>query len=175
MCTSVHRKTAWVLGPDEQRERVKRLLQILKSELDYDGKTHDAQNRALDDDSPAMRRLLQANLREVAPRRRVRLGWLRETGAALGIEQTEWEHGIPGGYEALLRQAGDEQSTDGDWRGRSCAGGWMFVSGLSHPSFSRGFGGSISEPGDMDGRPILWLRADPKFIVRTLKLAIAFT
>jgi hypothetical protein len=97
-------------------------------------KTVDVQNRALDDDPPNMRSLLQANLRDAAPRRRMRWQWLLEAASSLGIDQAEFEQGIPGGYEALLRQAGAEQGIDGKWRGRSCAGAWMFVSGLTHPS-----------------------------------------
>ena len=45
-------QTAWVLGPQQQRDRVLRLLQILKDELNYDGKTVDVQTDPLDDDPP---------------------------------------------------------------------------------------------------------------------------
>lgn len=165
-------QTAWVLGPDDQLLRVRRLLQILRDELLYDGKTVDVQNRALDDDPPDMRSLLQANLRDAAPRRRMRWEWLLETAASLGIDQADFEHGIPGGYEALLRQAGAEQGIDGKWRGRSCAGAWMFVSGLTHPSFSRSFGSSINESEEIDGEFVVWTRPDPKFVFRSLKAAI---
>ncbi len=165
-------QTVWVLGPEEQRDRVLRLLQILRAELLYDGKTVDVQNRPLDDDPPEMRALLQANHRDAAPRRRMRWQWLLETAASLGIDQTEFEHGIPGGYEALLRQAGAEQGIDGPWRGRSCAGAWMFVSGLAHPSFSRSFGSAINESEEIDGEFVVWTRTDPKFVFRLLKAAI---
>jgi hypothetical protein len=166
-------QTAWVLGPaDDQRRRILRLLQILRNELLYDGKTVDVQNRLLEDDPPEMRSLVQANLRDAAPRRAMRWKWLRETAANLGIDQTEFEHGIPGGYEALLREVGAEQSIDGKWRGRSLAGGWMFVSGQTHPSFSRSVGSAINEPEEIDGEFIYWSRTDPKYIFRTLKAAI---
>jgi len=161
-----------VLGPEQQRDRVLRLLQILKNELDYDGKTVDVQNRALDGDPPDMRTLVQANRRDAAPRRRMRLEWLRETAANLGIDQAEFEHGVPGGYEAMLRQAAAEHGLDGKWRGRSCAGAWMFVSGLAHPSFSRSFGSAINESEEIDGEFVVWGRTDPKFVFRLLKVAI---
>lgn len=165
-------QTAWVLGPDDRRMRVLRLLQILRDELLYDGKTVDVQNRLLEDDPPEMRSLTQANIRDAAPRRAARWEWLRETAANLGIEEAEFVGGVPGGYEALLRQVGAEQGIDGEWRGRSCAGTWMFVSGLTHPSFSRAFGSSILESEEIDGEFVYWSRADPKFIFRTLKAAI---
>jgi hypothetical protein len=165
-------QTAWVLGPEQQRDRVLRLLQILKAELDYDGKTVDVQTRPFDDDPPNMRAQVQAFRRDAAPRRRMRWQWILETAANLGIDQAEFEHGVPGGYEALLRQAGAEQGIDGPWRGRSCAGGWMFVSGLTHPSFHRSFGSSINESEEIDGEFVFWTRPDPKFVFRTLKAAI---
>lgn len=48
----------------------------------------------------------------------------------------------------------------------------MFVSGLAHPSFSRSFGGSINEPVEVDGESYVSSRANPRFIVRVLKLAV---
>jgi hypothetical protein len=119
-----------------------------------------------------MRSLLQANRREAAPRRRMRWQWILETAASLGIDQAEFEHGVPGGYEALLREAGAEQGIDGKWRGRSCAGAWMFVSGLAHPSFSRSFGSSINESEEIDGEFVVWSRTNPKFVFRLLKVTI---
>lgn len=165
-------QTAWVLGPDHQRLRVLRLLQILRDELLYDGKTVDVQNRLLEEDPPDMRSLVQANRRDAAPRRAMRWKWLRETAASLGIAEAEFAGGIPGGYEALLREVGAEQGIDGKWRGRSCAGAWMFVSGLAHPSFSRSVGSAINESEEIDGELVVWSRTDPKFIFRTLKAAI---
>jgi hypothetical protein len=165
-------QTAWVLGPQQQRDRVLRLLQILKDELNYDGKTVDVQTDPLDDDPPEMRAEIQAYRRDTAPRRRMRLEWLRETAAGLGIDEAEFAHGIPGGYTGMLRQVGTEFGFDGPWRGRSLAGGWMFVSGLSHPSFHRSFGSSINETSEVDGEFVVWTRPDPKFVFRTLKGAI---
>jgi hypothetical protein len=165
-------QAAWVLGPAKQRVRVLRLLQVLKNELDYDGKTVDVQNRPLDDDPADMRSFVQRQRRDAAPRRHMRWQWSLETAASLGINQSEFEHGVPGGYEALLREVGAEHGIDGKWRGRSCAGGWMFVSGLAHPSFSRSFGSAIIEAEEIDGEFVYWSRPDPKFIFRTLKAAI---
>jgi hypothetical protein len=162
-------QTAWVLGPEAQRDRVLRLLQILRDELIYDGKCVDVQNRPLDDDPADMRSLTQANLRDAKPRRRMRWQWLLETATNLSIDQAEFQDGIPGGYEALLREVGAKHGLDGPWRGRSCAGAWMFVSGLTHPSFHRAFGSSINEPAEVDGEFVVWTRPDPKFVFRTLK------
>lgn len=165
-------QTAWVLGPETQRDRVLRLLQILKDELIYDGRTIDVQTEAFDDDPSDMRAQLQAVRRDGAPKRRMRLQWLRETAAGLGIDEAEFAQGIPGGYLSLLREVGAEQGVDGPWRGRSCAGGWMFVSGLSHPSFHRSLGSSINKSEEVDGQYVVWTRPDPRFAFRMLKAVI---
>lgn len=73
-------QTVWILGPDHQRERIVRLLQVLKGDLDYDGKTGDVQSRPRDDDSPAMRSQVQAIRRHTAPRRTLRWGWITQAG-----------------------------------------------------------------------------------------------
>ncbi|WP_407688830.1 hypothetical protein [Mycobacterium sp. HUMS_1102779] len=101
-----------------------------------------------------------------------RCAYRRPTAASLGIDQAEFERGIPGGYEALLHQASAEQGIDGPWGGRSCAGECAFVSGLAQPSFSRSFGSALKESEEIDGEFVIWIRADPKFVFRLLKAGI---
>jgi hypothetical protein len=48
----------------------------------------------------------------------------------------------------------------------------MFVTGLTHPSFSRSFGSSITEWEEIDGEFVLGTRPDPTYVFRALKAAI---
>jgi hypothetical protein len=59
----------WVLGPDDRRERFRRLLQIQKDELDYDVKYTDVLTSLRDDDKREFRSL-SGKLREEAELKR---------------------------------------------------------------------------------------------------------
>jgi hypothetical protein len=167
-------QVAWVLGPDDRRDRFRRLLQVEKGELDYDVKYVDVLTRPRADDSPAFRSLSAEQRRLAEVKRRLRWQRLLDGAAVLGIEQGDFQHGVRGGYESIVREAADEQGLDGDFHGRQCASVWMFVSGLCHPSMSRAWGGSINEPGDVgsDGYMTVWSEADPVVVRDALQVAI---
>jgi hypothetical protein len=91
---------------------------------------------------------------------------------------------VPGSYEAMITQAmaemhdldhGDHAAgTESQWVGRFSASVWAFISGMSHPSMSRGWAGSLHEPGEIGpmatckSRP----RANPTIIRDALSLAL---
>jgi hypothetical protein len=168
-------QTVWVLGPEEQRERFRRLLQLQKAELDYDVRYTDALTRPRDDDTPKFRSFGNAQRREGEKKRRKRWRRLLDTAALIGIEQSEFEHGLTGGYEAVIREAADEHNIDRDFHGRQCASTWVYISGLSHPSMWRAWGGSIHEPGELgpDGYMPVWSEANPAITRDSLGIAMA--
>ena len=167
-------QTVWVLGPDDRRERFRRLLQLQKAELDYDGRYIDARTRPRDDDTREFRSQLDALRRETKQKRRLRWESLLDAAAVLGIGQAEFQHGVPGGYQSVIREAVDEQGLDGIWHGRKGTGIWMFISGLSHPSMSRGWAGSITKPGEVtpDGYVSFSSEANPIVVRDGIHLAV---
>jgi hypothetical protein len=58
----------WVLGPEDQRERFLRLLQLQKSELDYDGKYIDTRTELHEDDPAEVESKINAFRENIAPR-----------------------------------------------------------------------------------------------------------
>jgi hypothetical protein len=111
---------------------------------------------------------------EAEGKRRKRWRRLLDAAAVLGINQSEFEHGVRGGYESIVREAADEQDLDRDFHGRQCASIWMFVSGLSHPSMSRAWAGSINEPDEVgpDGLKPVRSEADPVVVRDALRVAV---
>jgi hypothetical protein len=100
---------------------------------------------------------------------------LLAAAAHLDISQAEIKNGIPGGYAALIREAVDEQDIDTHWHGRQGAGTWRFISGLSHPSMSRAWSGSIREVGDVGPDDIIpvWSETNPLIVCDGLRFALA--
>lgn len=146
-------QAAWVLGPDDRRERFVRLLQVQKSEMDYDRRYVDATSSSThlrDDDTPEMRSHANKVQREAKAARDRRMQKLVEIAGVLGIDKSEFERGVPGGYEAIVYQAFrqahlmDSANTENEshWLGRYAASVWMFISGLAHPSVSRAWAGA---------------------------------
>jgi hypothetical protein len=78
----------------------------------------------------------------------------------LGIDRADFDHGLSasGRYEPVIRDAAEENNLNRDFRGGQCTSIWVFISGLSHPSMWRAWGGSIHEPGDVgpDGYTPVW-------------------
>jgi hypothetical protein len=167
-------QVVWVLGPDDQRERFRRLLRLQKAELDYDVGYVDALTRLRDEDTRGFRSFANKEQREFAGKRCLRWRRLRDAGAAVGVDQAEFQDGLAGGYQAVICEAADEQNLDRDFHGRQCASIWVFVSGLAHPSVSRAWAGSINEPGEVDSDGLMSVRseADPVVVRDALRVAI---
>jgi hypothetical protein len=142
-------QAVWVLGPTERRKRFLRLLQVQMDELKHDRKYIEAHTCPRDDDPPAVQAFIDRMRQREGPKLDARRDGLLAAAADLGISQAEIKKGIPGGYAALIREAIDEQDIDTHWHGRQGAGTWRFISGLSHPSMSRAWSGSIREVGDV--------------------------
>jgi hypothetical protein len=164
----------WVLGPEDRRVRFLRLLQLQKDELDYDGKYIDTRTELHDDDPAEVRSVISAFRENIAYAKRARWGQLLGAATALGIDQGEFERGLGpvGGYSSLIREAVAEQGLDRAWQGREGAGIWVFISGLSHPSYSRQFAGSINRPVEVNGEFRWWSEANPNVIRDSMNLAL---
>jgi hypothetical protein len=177
-------QTVWVLGPAERRDRFLRPLQLEKSEVDYDNRYIRAATVLHDDDTHKTRSQINGIWRKAEQARRARWKRLRDAAAALGIDQSEFERGVDGGYESIISQAmaenherdreGQATGTDSHWLGRFSASVWAFISGMSHPSMSRAWAGSLREPGEngVDGYMRVKTSANPVIIRDALLLAL---
>ncbi|MBY0388964.1 MAG: hypothetical protein K2X56_12870 [Mycobacterium pseudokansasii] len=177
-------QTVWVLSPGDQHERFRRLLQIEKSEMDHDRGYIRTATVLHDDDTHEIRSRINEIREKDEYARRARWKRLLDAAAVLGIAQSEFEHGLSGGYTAMIGQVmaeeherdrnGQVQGTDSHWLGRYSAGVWYFISGMSHPSMSRGWAGSLHEPGEIgpDGYHRVKTSANPVIIRDALLLAL---
>jgi hypothetical protein len=141
-------QTVWVLGPDNQRVRFVRLLQLQQAELKNDVKWVRVRTRIQDSDDSEVRSELDAIRTRADRARQQRWQGLLDAAEPFGIQQSEFEGGLPGGYESVVREAVGEQGLDYQ-NGRWCAAQWVFISGMSHPSMSRAWAGSINTPGEV--------------------------
>jgi hypothetical protein len=167
-------QTVWVLGPDDQRQRFVRLLQLQRDELKNDVRWIKVRTRIQDSDSAELRRQLDAIRTEADRKRQQRWQGLLDAAAPLGIEQAEFEGGLPGGYESVIREAVGEQRLDFQ-NGRWSAAQWVFVSGMSHPSMSRAWAGSINTPGEVgpDGLIPILKEPNPALVRDAFGLALS--
>ncbi len=77
---------------------------------------------------------------------------LVEIADIFGIDKSEFDRGIPGGYEGIVYEAtyeaqrrdGAQTDNESHWTGRYAASVWMFISGLTHPSVSRAWASAPS-------------------------------
>jgi hypothetical protein len=152
-------QAAWILGGSDRRERFVRLLQVQKSEMIYDRKylnTTSSPNHLRDDDTAETRSGINRLQMEAKAAWDRRLAKLIEIGDVFGIDKSEFERGIPGGYEGIVYQATYEaQRRDGvhtdnesHWTGRYASSVWMFISGLTHPSVSRAWANANGDQPD---------------------------
>jgi hypothetical protein len=152
-------QAAWILGGSDRRERFVRLLKAQKSDMIYDRRYLDSTSSTshLRDDDTAETRSginqLQREARESWDRRMARLV---EIADIFGIDKSEFDRGIPGGYEGIVYQAtyeaqrrdGAHSDNESHWTGRYAASVWMFISGLTHPSVSRAWANAPSDHPD---------------------------
>ena len=134
----------------------------------------ESRTRVQDSDEAEVRSQLDA-IRTAADRKRQqRWQGLLDAAASLGIEQSEFEGGLPGGYESVIREAVGEQGLDFQ-NGRWSAAQWVFVSGMSHPSMSRAWSGSIQNPGEVgpDGLIPVLSEPNPTVVRDAFGLALA--
>lgn len=176
-------QTVWLLGPNEQRERLRRLLQLEKMELDHDSRYFRVATSQHDDDTAERRSDIAEVLRAAAQGRKGRWRRLCDAAAALNISQSEFEQPVTGGWGTVISQAiaqeyerdrAADPGNDSHWQGRYGASIWFFISGMSHPSMSRAWAGSLHEYGEVgdDGLMSVKSSANPALVRDALSLAL---
>ncbi|MET8428324.1 hypothetical protein [Nocardia sp. NPDC004860] len=159
----------WVVGAEEQRTRFLRILQLEKSEMDYNWRYVAALTEEVPTDGPGGRSRNERIRREAAPKKKRRWKRMQDLADAFGIEQTEFENGCPG-YGEIIRESVNEQGLDG----RFCYAIWMYVSGICHSSASRVFAGSRnirSEDAESELTSV-YTEVDPKLVRDALQIAL---
>lgn len=140
-------EVVWLLGPDDQRERVRRLLVARTAEFTYDRRMVAEAGARRDGDSAATSKT-RARLRQDAARsHKTNLGHLRQVGARVGLTETEfigtdlpWQDIIEDASQVALQPVPEVGITL-----------WRVASGFSHPSSSRSLMMAVIE---QDGEPI---------------------
>jgi hypothetical protein len=98
-------QTVWLLAPSERRDRFIRLLQLEKSEMDHDRRYIKVATDLHDDDTHEQRSRINKVWREAEQARKVRWKRLCDGAAILGIDKSEFERGLDGGYESIISEA----------------------------------------------------------------------
>jgi hypothetical protein len=127
--------------------------------MDHDRRYIKVATALHDDDTHERRSRINKVWREAEQARKARWKRLCDGAAVLGIEKSESEHGLDGGYESIISEAmavmheldkgSQAAGTESHWVGRFSASVWVFISGMSHPSMSRGWAGSLHESGEI--------------------------
>lgn len=128
----------WLLGPEHRRERVLRLLQAQAAELSHEGGLVHAMSAEDPGDGREERSRKNSYQKEFSKIRRRRMAELREVGHRLGIDPNEFQsHQMRYGpivQEAAARIGGTPSIMRTQWH---------VVSGLTHPSSTRGMATSV--------------------------------
>ena len=115
----------WMLRPDSQRERIRRLLALRLSDVRYDVLMTKAAARVMEGMSQDSVSVTQRGIRVAMQRKKKHIAQLRLIAMNEGIERHEYELDAPG-LEEVIKQAAEDN-------GRA-ATVWRLISGLTHPS-----------------------------------------
>jgi len=94
----------WLLQPDDQRERIVRLLRARTDDIDWDMPLVKAASRIADQNTPEGRSVAQRAIRNAAARRKRHRDQIRAIATREGIDADEYSEGLPG-YERVIQQA----------------------------------------------------------------------
>ncbi|WP_372467977.1 hypothetical protein ACCO44_01480 [Microbacterium maritypicum] len=119
----------WLLQPNNQRERITRLLKARTSDIEWDLPLVKAAARIADQNTPEGRSMAQRAIRNAVARKRRHLTQIREIATREKIAPDEYSEGLPG-YERIIEQA----TAHLDLPGASAPTVWRLISGLTHPS-----------------------------------------
>ena len=119
----------WILRPDDQRERIIRLLQLRATDIDYDLTLVKAAAKLADLSTSEGRSASQAAIRSGVARRKRHSQQMTSIANAEGISADEYTGGAPG-HSVIVEQATDSP----DLNGKYASTVWRLISGLTHPS-----------------------------------------
>ena len=119
----------WVLRPDLQRDRIIRLLQLRRTDVDYDLTLIKAAAKLADLSTPQGRSASQAAIRGSVARRKRHMQQMTKIAKAEGISVNDYASGAPG-HGVIVEQATDYPDLNGNYASTV----WRLISGLTHPS-----------------------------------------
>lgn len=119
----------WLLQPNDQRERIIRLLRARTDDIDWDMPLVKAASRIADQNTPEGRSVAQRAIRNAAARRKRHRDQIRAIATREGIDADEYSEGLPG-YERVIQQATEHLNI----AGTPAPTVWRLISGLTHPS-----------------------------------------
>lgn len=123
----------WILEPEDQRTRVQRLLRARATDIVFDDKLNEIVLGPLPTTGKAERSEWNKAVRETAATKKRRRGYIKAVAGRFDIPMSEVDEGTPGFGE--LNGLAAASSDIPDEMGRAV---WHYVSGLTHPSTSRG-------------------------------------
>ncbi|MCT2224091.1 hypothetical protein [Microbacterium paraoxydans] len=119
----------WLLRPDDQRERIIRLLQLRTTDIDYDLTLVKAAAKLADLSTSEGRSASQAAIRGSVARRKRHMHQMTKIAEAEGISVDDYTGGAPG-HGVIVEQATDYPDLNGGYASTV----WRLISGLTHPS-----------------------------------------
>lgn len=119
----------WLLRPEDQRERIVRLLQLRTTDIEYDLTLVKAAAKLADVNTAQGRSTSQAAIRGGVARRKRHLQQMAKIAEAEGISADEYIAGAPG-HGMIVEQATDYPDLNGGYASTV----WRLISGLTHPS-----------------------------------------
>jgi len=123
----------WILEPEDQRTPVQRLLRARVTDIVFDDQLNEIVLGPLPTTSKAERAEWNKAVRKTAETKKRRRGYIKAVAQRFDIPMTEVDEGTPGFGE--LNGLAAASSDIPDEMGRAV---WHYVSGLTHPSTSRG-------------------------------------
>lgn len=119
----------WLLQPDDQRERIVRLLKARTSDIEWDLPLVKAASRIADQNRPEGRSMAQRAIRNAVARKKRHLAQIRSIATRESIAAEEYSDGLPG-YERIIESATAHLNLPGT----PTPTVWRLISGLTHPS-----------------------------------------
>lgn len=119
----------WLLQPDDQRERIVRLLRARTADIEWDMPLVKAASRIADPSTPEGRSTAQRSIRNAVARKKRHVTQIRTIAAREDIAPEEYADGLPG-YERIIEQATRHLNITGT----PAPTVWRLISGLTHPS-----------------------------------------
>lgn len=164
-------QSVWLLHPDESDERIARALRARRSEVKHEYELSMMINR-LDPTDPPESKRAKAQGRQAAAKRAK--GWnqdIQTLARRAGLPEDAVADPLPG-YGALIEDAAPAAEVPSNFA-RST---WQMISGLTHPSSTRGI--TYSRVQELDGSSqdfkVTRMTADPKVVEVGLLVALTF-
>ncbi|MFJ3395290.1 hypothetical protein [Leifsonia aquatica] len=157
----------WVIAPDSQHERIKRMLQIRMDEVHQDERlvktfTYEEPGDTKTD-IIAKQRKRRDHVREIGPKKKA----IRAAGEAIGIAYESIVHGHPG-IGPIIAEIGPLLGPGAN----TARGAWGYLSGISHASYTRLVSASDLDLVGAPGNDRAWMTTKPSVTSLALDAAM---